>query len=296
VEEPPKEYNELMQMVDHAVSYDYKTAGILIKASKTDLHVDDEQKRLLYGDVKPKLPPQTQGLRPGWDKTNVLSARAAWARVRLPEQPEAEPGFPMARPLVLGQTDTSWAHEQKAEHDEVLAMLSEASQHYLNDILKKAVHCSRQRQNVDGIRLWHQQHVSAVHRKEAPLSLRLGCDVSRQVAQVAGNAALTCKRMEEALERKSGVPASARILKDATLQGATSMGDLALKPQLGRGPANAELQARRSFEDYGGKHASEPPLGRVPKKAKVEIVDLVHGQTLLQKLGHRAVTSKVISY
>ncbi|CAJ1967214.1 unnamed protein product [Cylindrotheca closterium] len=298
VEEPPKEYNELMQMVDQAVSYDYKTAGTLLKASKTDLHVDDEQKRLLYGDVKPKLPPpRTQGPRPGWDKTNVLSARAAWARVRLPEQPEAAPGVPMTRPSAArGQNDTSWAHEQKAEQDEVLALLSEASQHYLKDILRKAVHCSRQRQNVDGIRLWHQQHVSAVHGKEAPLSLRLGCDVSRQVAQVAGNAALTCKRMEEALERKSGVPASARILKEATLQEATSMGDLALKPQLGRGPANAELQARRSFEEYGGKHASEPPLGRVPKKAKVEIVDLVHGQTLLQTLGHRAVTSKVTSY
>jgi len=297
VEEPPKEYKELMQMVDQSVSYDYTTAGTLIKANKTDLHVDDEQKRLLYGTFKPKpLPPQTQGPRPGWDKKNVFSARAAWARVRLPEQNVAPHGGPTTGPSTPGQTPTSWAHEQKAEQDEVLALLSEGCQHYLKDILQKAVHCSRQRQNVDGVRLWHQQHVCAVQGKAAPLSLRLGCDVTRQVAQVAGNAALTCKRMEEALERKSGVPASARILKDSTLQEATSMGDLALKPQLARGPANAELQARRCFEDYGGKHVSDPPLGRVPKKAKVEIVDLVHGQTLLQTLGHRAVTSKVSSY
>ncbi|KAL3932280.1 MAG: hypothetical protein SGBAC_010920 [Bacillariaceae sp.] len=295
VEEPVKEYKELMQMVDQAVSYDYTTAGKLIKANKTDLHVDDEQKRLLYATIKPKpSPPQTQGPRPGWDKTNIFSARAAWARVRLPEQTLASP--PIPRSSTPGNPATSWAHEPKAEKDEVLAMLSEGCQHYLKDILQKAVHCARQRQNIDGVRLWHQQHVSAVHGKPAALSLRLGCDVSRQVAQVAGNAALTCKRMEEALERKSGVPASDRILKDETLEEATSMGDLALKPQLARGPANAELQARRFFEEYGGKHSSEPPLGRVPKKAKLEIVDLVHGQTLLQTMGHRAVTSKVSSY
>ena len=282
-------------MVDHAFSYDYKTAGTLIKASKTDLHVDEEQKRLLgYGAVAIKPPPPPmQGPRPGWDRTNVFSARAAWARVRLPEQTEpsttAQPSFP-------GESSSAWMHEQKAEQDVVLAMLSEGCQHYLRDILKRAVHCARQRQNIDGVRLWHQQHVSAAQGKENPLSLRLGCDVSRQVAQVQGNSVLTCKRMEEALERKSGVPASARVLDNSTLEEATSMGDLSLRPHLARGPASAELQAQREFEEYGGKHASEPPLGRVPKKAKVETIDLVHGQSLLHTLGHRAVTSKVSSY
>jgi hypothetical protein len=34
-----------------------------------------------------------------------------------------------------------------------------------------------------------------------PIGLRLGCDVSRQVALAAGNAARTVQRMEEALQR-----------------------------------------------------------------------------------------------
>jgi hypothetical protein len=82
---------------------------------------------------------------------------------------------------------------------------------YHTGVLEKATHCSRQRHNVDGIRLFHQQTAAMLKAnaanaakdknsndsssgsgtaytatevpKLAPLTLRLGCDVSRQVAQ-----------------------------------------------------------------------------------------------------------------
>jgi len=307
-EEPPKEYLELMQMVDHAVLFDYKAAGQLIKSNKADLQVNQEQRKLLYSERNPKpSPPKKEaGLRSGWDRTNVFSARAAWARVRLPEgktspkTPVVGGGLltlPSATPAYTNEASTTWTNEEKAEQDVVLAMLSEGCQHYLKGILQKAVHCARQRQNVDGVRLWHQQHTAATQGKAAALSLRLGCDISRQLAQAAGSAATTCKRMEEALERQSHVPASTRILNDETLEGATSMGDLSLRPQLAKAVEGADLQARRSYELYGRKHSSEPPLGRVPKKAKVEKIDLIRGSNLGDNIGrHRAVTSSGSTY
>lgn len=307
-EEPPQEYLELMQMVDHAVTFDFKAAGQLIKSNKFHIQVNKEQKQLLYSEIKLKFSTlkKKAGPLPGWDRTNVFSARAAWARVRLPERKTSPKApvvggglltLPSVTPAGTNDGSTAWTNAEKAEQDIVLAMLSESCQEYLKGILQKAVHCARQRQNVDGVRLWHQQHTAAIQGNAATLSLRLGCDISRQVAQAAGNAAMTCKRMEEVLERQSDVPASARILKDEALEKATSMGELSLRPQLAKGVEGADLQARRSFEIYEGKHSSEPPLGRIPKKAKVEKIDLMHGSTLDDNIGrHRAVTSSGSTY
>jgi hypothetical protein len=98
--------------------------------------------------------------------------------------------------------------------------------------------------------------------------------------------------MEEALERQSGVPSHARELKDETLQQATSMGDLALIPPLAKGVESADYEAKRCFETFGGKNASEPPLGRVPKQAKLEVIDLVMGSNISESVGrHRAGTA-----
>eukprot|EP00980_Cylindrotheca_fusiformis_P000663 scaffold160_cov136-Cylindrotheca_fusiformis.AAC.10 len=304
-EDPPREYAELMEMVDHAVEYDWKTAGQLINP-KAEIEVDEGQRRLLYGESQPKQATSNEPVpRPGWDKANVLSARGAWARVRLSEQ-KADPKAPVVANGLLTlpttmepvqvKTSTAWINEQTAEQDVVLAMLSEGCQTYIKGILEKAVHCSRQRQNVDGIRLWHQQHEASEESKPA-LALRLGCDVTRQVAQAHGNAAMTCKRMEEALERQSDVPARSRILQGESLEEATSMADLALRPQLAKGVETADYQAKRLFETFGGKHSSEPPLGRVPKKAKVESIDLVNGTNLTDTIGrHRAVTTSVSAF
>lgn len=412
IEEPPREYKELMELIDHSVEYDWPSIGQLL-GNKADLKLSDEELQLLYGDNPPeslvkkkttKTPtkpaePATRsstpeegdepkedvkpvdGIRPGWSHTNILSARAAWARIRrkevkqrkmemansapvvadglltlpTPQQPPAEllkepesekpavepskepksetpaaaptptsavtststPATPTAtpstpeaetpvtpKPVIEG----SWVDDETAEQDKALALLSEGCQIYLKGVLEKAVQCARQRQNLDGIRLWHQQHtfgkgVSSIttsdsknknldKSKKPPLALRLGCDVSRQAAQAQGNAALTVKRMEEALDRQTGIPMRVRELNEETLLEATSMGDLAWRPLLKKGAEKADLQAKRAFEVYGGRESKDPPLGRVPKKAKLLVQDFVMGAELtLEGPYHKAYTA-----
>ena len=58
------------------------------------------------------------------------------------------------------------------------------------------------------------------------------------------------------------------------------MSDLAMRPMLAKGVENADYHGKRSFEISGGKHASEPPLGRVPKVAKLEVADFIMGSTI----------------
>eukprot|EP00536_Pseudo-nitzschia_multiseries_P012532 jgi/Psemu1/326876/estExt_fgenesh1_pg.C_4840003 len=437
IEEPPREYKELMESIDHALEYDWPSIGQLL-GNKADVKLVDEERQLLYGDSPPESlllsakkktskastksttepaevdDPNSQqqeqqdkqeekrspvhadsGIRPGWDSTNVLSARAAWARIRLgelrqraleaanpspvvagglltlptapPYQPpksasaspeanatmtdasssdvaktdagattedskletatdatvtssdainagganpdataaEADVTTPSpetpANPSAAAKPDGSWVNEETAEQDKALALLSEGCQLYLKGVFERAIQCARQRQNVDGIRLWHQQYAHgkgttlttasvfskdshknkvAEKAKKPPLMLRLGCDVSRQVARAQGNAALTVKRMEEALVRQTGVPLRARQLRIDTLCEATSMGDLSWRPPLKKGAHSADLHAKRAFEIYGGKEAKDPPLGRVPKKAKLSVEDFVMGSEL----------------
>lgn len=382
VEEPPREYQELMEMIENAVDYNWPSIGQLL-GSKADLNLTEEGRRLLYGDSPPpyvssvsltkkkssaaatlartasggqQLATEEQlsgeeekeqlapGMRKGWGRKNILTARAAWARIRLNRErtkvatlsattapavadglltlpyPSSSPqpstastaGTPRsassigdaADPVV---DDRAWFNDEKAEQDKTLALLSEGCEIYLKGILEKALQCARQRQNLDGIRLWHQQYAALSAIKESSssakgtkdkgkekekdgktgakakrplLSLRLGCDVSRQVSQAQGNAAMTVKRMEEALERQGGVPLRARNLENETLLEATSMEDLAWRPLLKDGTMEADTTAKRFYEIYGGKEAKEPPLGRVPKKARLEVADFVMGSKL----------------
>jgi hypothetical protein len=305
-----REYSEFMEMVDHAVNYDWTTAGMLL-GQKTHAHLSEEQRNLLYSDPsvarqQQQHPPEPSFPLPGWGQRNVISPRVAWARIRLREQrmEQAERAsatatngrLPLSPPMTAtvatqGAAQSSaimhtvWLHGEKAEGDQTLAVLSEGVQIYLKSVLEKALHCARQRQNIDGIRLWHQQLVPGT---KPALSLRLGCDVSRQAAQAAGNAAMTCKRMEEALGRQSDVPAGDRVLDEKTMSNAKSMSDLALRPLLARGADGADYEAKRSFEIYGGKESSDPPLGRVPKKAKLEVIDFQMGSNLAGSGRHRA--------
>lgn len=407
VEEHPREYQELMELIDHSVQYDWPSIGQLL-GSKADLKLSEEELQLLYGDNPPEslmkkkttaktpaksatgtpeaskvgtpinsedaspgqvglneqdqddIKPVLDGIKPGWGQTNVVSARAAWARIRLRElklrkreaassapvvadglltlptaqqpQPSAPAESSADAPAAAGAVveaaapasttsstpgpDTeasmapkpvpiegSWVYEETAEQDKALALLSEGCQIYLKGVLQKAVQCARQRQNLDGIRLWHQQYAfskgvsSTMNKnvdksKKPPLALRLGCDVSRQAAQAQGNAAMTVKRMEEALERQSGIPMRVRELNTETLLEATSMGDLSWRPLLKKGVEKADREAKRSFEVYGGKEAKDPPLGRVPKKAKLMLEDFVMGSELsVEGPYHKAYTA-----
>ena len=305
-EVPPREYNELMEMVDHAVDYDWTTSGMLL-GSKTHLQLTEEQRNLLYSEAPESHPLSAEPPLKGWGKRNVVTARVAWARVRLRKQTQ-KPKAPVVADGLLslpaGKSSTSsdapplfaWVNEETAEEDAALCMLSEGCQLYLKSMLEKAIHCARQRQNLDGIRLWHEQHSSGDNETKPPLSLRLGCDVTRQVAQAVGNAAMTCKRMEQALERQSGVPARARILRDETLREASSMSDLGMRPKLAKGVEHADYHAKRSFEIFGGKGASDPPFGRVPKQAKLEPIDFVMGSSFTEHSRHRAGTASTSIY
>jgi hypothetical protein len=377
VVEPPREYEELMTLIDHAVDYDWPSIGQLLGDEK-DLNLSEEERELLYGDSSP-LPVSASGRtsvpfgttpapvangdavgreaidtlpQSGWGSNNVLSARAAWAVLRLKEQKRREyeatrggsaptvaggllslPSDPNKTPPGPTTSDSSsatnegaWINEDTAEKDAALALLSEGCQIYLKGVLEKCIQCAHQRQNLDGIRLWHQQFAS-IHEEESkpaettskngetsdstsledqktkkvknlknkpPLLLRLGCDVSRQIALAHGNAAMIVKRMEEALERQPDVPSAARVLNQDTLAEATSMSDLAWRPLLKEGSKKADYEAKRSFEIYGGKESKDPPLGRVPKKAKLVVSDFLTGSELSREGNHhRASTASM---
>mmetsp|Transcript_15379 Transcript_15379/g.35203 ORF Transcript_15379/g.35203 Transcript_15379/m.35203 type:complete len:882 (+) Transcript_15379:57-2702(+) len=313
-----KEYSYYMKFVDHAANLDDWAATGLLLGHKSSLSLSEEQKHLLYGDGVTKgpdgkkkpapLPPNITAEafpRPGWGKKNALSSRSVWAKVRLREREklkvmnESVPENIEKLTTPSGETIpvTTWFNEDVAEEDKTLAVVSEATQIFLRDILKKAVHCARQRQNVDGIRLWHQQmtHKPTLNRSSStsnnngdnsnsnnnkkPLSLRLGCDVRRQVAQAQGNAAMTVKRLEEALERQD-IPKASRTLNQETMSQMTSMADAASRPRLNRAVEAAELDSKRSFAVYGGMNATDPPLGRLAKKAKIQVTDFQTGMKL----------------
>ena len=189
-------------------------------------------------------------------------------------------------------------------------MLSEALQIYLRGVLEKAVHCARQRHSVDGIRIWHQQMTVAMKSKSSsrdddtasdnpvlpPLTVRIGCDVSRQIAQASGNAAMTVKRMEEALANSNASISSFNAETETTcLLQASSMSELALLPKLAQAVDDADYAAKRNFEVYGGKHSSEPPLGRLPKQPKIEIIDFQMGMNFAPRSNRRCRASTASS-
>mmetsp|Transcript_2366 Transcript_2366/g.6247 ORF Transcript_2366/g.6247 Transcript_2366/m.6247 type:complete len:220 (+) Transcript_2366:745-1404(+) len=208
-----------------------------------------------------------------------------------------------------------WMGEEVAEKDDTLALLSEGCQSFLRGILEKAIYCSRQRQNADGIRLWHDQHVlnqnankskggeakqpnRAKPEPDMPsLSLRLGCDVQRQVARAAGTTALTCKRMEEALGRQSDIAPESRHISKATFAEAHSMSDLAMRPQLKHGVRNADVNAKRAFDRVlrGPDETCEAPFGRLPKQAKLELIDLSVGMNFSSSVGVHQATATTTS-
>ena len=88
------------------------------------------------------------------------------------------------------------------------------------------------------------------------------------------NAALAVKRLEEALDRQTHVPESYRTLKAINDGAATSMEQVSLWPKLKNATEDAEKDAAKHGQVYAGKHALEPPLGRMPKRARISVLDL----------------------
>lgn len=200
-------------------------------------------------------------------------------------------------PILKLEDDTTnhvWYNEARASQDPALALLSEATELYLKSAIEKAIGNARLRQNLDGVRLWNTLQ-SYTNPKYAgadcapPAVIRLGCDVRRQVALAEGNAAKIYQRMEEAISRQNDNfhTDSADLDPNTMILESTSMADLSRKPPLKSAEKNADVEAKRKFEVYGGKHSNEPPLGRVPKQAKVLLQDMAIGS-----MGNRSATNR----
>ena len=274
---PPREFAEFMDSLDHMVDYDWTTKALLL-GSKIDIDLEEEQRNLVYGEGALAPRPTYAPASRGWSQRNVVTSRIAWARIRLPAQKEERRAIAAGNiPLVQGmslpsqhstqqqQPTITWFNEDATEADLVCAMLSEATEVYLKGLLEKAVVCARQRQNTEGVRHWHLQHGSS----KPPLSLRLGCEVPRQVAQCMGNAAKTVQRMETAVDRSKKSSIYNQV--DAWLD-SSSMADMAMNAPLASAVEQADYHAKRSFETHGGKESGGPPF-RVPKKAKLTTHD-----------------------
>ena len=206
----------------------------------------------------------------GWGSRNVLSVRAAWARVRCVEE------------------GAVWLNEDHAEEDLTLAAVSEGLQLYLKSVIEKAVYCARQRQNIDGIRLWHQQMVPGPQ----PLLIRLGCNTERQLARTLTNAAQTAKRMESALKNQN-IPKHEQQVNDETMVESSSMSDLALRPPLEKGVEDLEATAKRYLELTEGTLSNECPFGRISKMPRLELVDFQMGMKFSKTSKHRASTAVI---
>ena len=226
----------------------------------------------------------------GWGERNIVSSRVAWAKLRLEEDDEQTiGGLSLSGSIVITATnrealsspslsqsadvsDSTWFNDETAEDDETLALISEATQHYIKTALEGAMNSASKRLNLDGIRLWHQQHAVASMReaqvsdkfRDPPLHLRLGCDTRRQYSLLQGNAAKTYQRLEEALSRQEPI-----AMNSEAVYNATSMTELSKIPKISSAATKADYNAKRSYEIYGGKESGEPPVGRVPKKAKI---------------------------
>ena len=280
-----------------------------------DWNISEEQRKLLYYDFgmtqigprkglyggqqdKGAASPVLPSYLKGWGERNIVSSRSAWAKLRLLEEEEEQqkrselslptnvqsngsavvtptPTQAQTATTTTTESETAWFNEQKAEEDEALALISEATQQYIKTIIEGAMNAASQRLNLDGIRLWHQQHAAAAMKeaqkigaRDPPLHLRLGCDTKRQYAMVQGNAAKTCQRLEEALSRQES-----KELNSESMFNAVSMTELSKIPKISSAANKADYNAKRTFEIYGGKESGDPPLGRVPKQAKIMVKD-----------------------
>ena len=216
----------------------------------------------------------------------------------LPSPPASSPSITADAMSIENDTaNHAWFSESRAEQDPALALLSEATEQLLKSAIEGAIGKARLRLNLDGVRLWHtlQIHAAAAHstngndvdRPPPPASIRLGCDVRRQVALSQGNAAKVYQRMEEAISRRNEDHPPRYDPNDIEqmIFDSTSMGDLSKKPLLKHAAEKADVDAKRKFAVFSGADSADPPFGRVPKKVVVTGQDLDVGT-----LGNRMMT------
>uniref|UniRef100_A0A7S1FSE2 Uncharacterized protein n=1 Tax=Corethron hystrix TaxID=216773 RepID=A0A7S1FSE2_9STRA len=104
----------------------------------------------------------------GWSQRNIVSAKAAWTRIRQAN----------GKMLKVSGKDTNkllpkWEGEEATGSDMLCTLLSEATQIFMRGVLEEAVSAARDRQNIDLMRIWHLQ-VSLMCSCFGPL-LSLSC-------------------------------------------------------------------------------------------------------------------------
>ena len=215
----------------------------------------------------------------------------------LSSPPPSSPSMVDAFSIENDKTNHVWFNERRAEQDPALALLSEAAERFLKSTIEGAIGKARLRLNLDGVRLWHtlQAHAAAdckvadnVDRPvPPPASIRLGCDVRRQIALSQGNAAKVYQRMEEAISRRNQDRPPSYDPNDVSrmMLESTSMGDLSKKPLLKHAAETADIDAKRKFSVFCGIDSTDPPFGRVPKKVVVTVQDIDVGA-----MGNRMMT------
>jgi len=143
-------YDKFMEIIDQSINHNWENNGFLL-GENTDIDLNKEQQILLNSKLRSRIPTDPRINRP-WDKRNLVSARNAWAMIRLPEQIRAMKVDQSLAPVVdaislskrdLSNVKSSWFNEEIAEQDKSLALLSEATQIYTKQILDKALQCTR---------------------------------------------------------------------------------------------------------------------------------------------------------
>jgi hypothetical protein len=107
-------------------------------------------------------------------KSNILTPRMAWARLRLPNYNDWENS-------ARASTVAKWEGLQTAKNDRAAAMLSCATEVFIKRILTGAVRSAQRDAELDGVRLY--EAVRKTDCEPAPLGMVIGCDLLKQVAQ-----------------------------------------------------------------------------------------------------------------
>jgi len=297
-----REYSNLVEVLEHVGGddFDWTMSGLLMEPDFYK-ELGNHHKQVLYcGNPSLKAQPVHRRAFPlaGWSGRNVLSSRVVWARIRLSEvkrdatksknivvgngllqlplpKQKQDDASEAAASMIKETLSNAWHNEEQAEEDATLAALSEGFEIYLRRVLDKAIHCARRRENLDGVRLWHQQE----SEKTKPiLPVRLGEDMSDQVSLAISGAALTCQQMEEALGRQASSQVSLEsALDEKSLTNAVSLSEVALRPSIANAVQDASQESKRQLDALG---SDGYPLGRVAKKARLRVSDFQLGMQM----------------
>lgn len=117
------------------------------------------------------------------------------------------------------------------------------------------------------------------NKMEEQLTLRLGCDVQRQMSLVDANCCKIYQRLEEAIQRtkekRNGKNNKRKQPFSEIFYNSKSMSELSLQPSFVSSKVIDEcnVHAKHSYDVYAGCETTNFPLGRVPKECTLVVDD-----------------------